>query len=106
MGRTVNQAKGLLNKGYDPDQIMRAITYYVIDNPPTNGMHSLGFLYHVMDDFVGMEYKDKIRKENAKIIETPTDYRGGLENEQKVKRNNNKSRFREKYSFDMFKEPK
>ena len=62
--RTIAQAKTLLNAGYSEEEI-RKVILYLLDNPPKNGLSSLGYLSYVMNDTLKkvkiQEVKQEIR---------------------------------------------
>lgn len=102
MGRTMNQAKSLMNSDYTKDEIIDVIDYIVDHTKAT--MHSFGYVNASINDMLrrvnSQKEKDKVAKQ----------FRERVGNDDGSKeRNRNKaggfgfqSRIREKYNFDMF----
>ena len=64
-------------------------------------MYSIGYLNHVIDDYITKEYMGKLKQ---KDLDTLTEVKQTGDNRQKAERFNSQSRVRKKYNFDLFKE--
>lgn len=95
MAKSMVQMKRLLDKGYTPEQIKVTMEYY------KDEMYSIGYLNHVIDDYITKEYMGKLKQ---KDLDTLTEVKQTGDNRQKAERFNSQSRVRKKYNFDLFKE--
>lgn len=96
MAKSMVQMKRLLDKGYTPEQIKATMECYKDD------MYSVGYLDHVIDEYITKEYMRKLKEKDLKTL---TEVNSTGNNKQKAERFNSQSRVRKKYNFDLFKEP-
>lgn len=105
---TIQQAKALLKNGYNQEDIIAAIDYFVA-HPPFKGIYSLGFINTSIDVALNAI---KAEKEKKKLSSNITPLQGGVNSEStrnnadKLQRRSDECGFGKKYNFDLFKEPR
>lgn len=110
MVKTVQQAKSLLESGYEKQEIIDAIDY-VVDVKGVQ-MYSLGYISASINSIlIEMKQKKEIDLAKQQIASSQVqqkevihDEKSGERNKRKADRFGSQSRFREKFNLDMFEE--
>jgi len=106
MGKTINQAKSLLNSNYTKEEVIKVIDY-LVDQRNIN-MYSLGYINTCIHQVLN-EVNVKEQKEKADKLKYKIKTQGVESNGKSTDRNNSKlsqfgiqSRFRKKLVSDLF----